>query len=143
MLTKLGCVVESAPDGRQGLGLLVGAAALPPADDRSDAHGAGEPFAPGAGAGPHAYDLVCLDNYMPVMTGEEAVRALRALGRDDLVVGASALADWSLWARRLMCARGRLHGDGAHGGSGELHRGGRGPRAGQTHNAQVCMRPAP
>ena len=34
------------------------------------------------------YDLISLDNYMPIMTGEEAVRELRALGRKDLVVGA-------------------------------------------------------
>ncbi|KAL0574212.1 hypothetical protein V5O48_007732 [Marasmius crinis-equi] len=42
------------------------------------------------------YDLVTLDNYMPVMTGEEAVRALRAAGRDDIfVVGitGNALSD--------------------------------------------------
>jgi CheY-like chemotaxis protein len=87
MLTKLGCVVESAVDGRQGLRMLVGADALPPLDD-DDGAGAGDPPAPGP-SGPREYDLICLDNYMPVMTGEETVRELRALGRGDLVVGES------------------------------------------------------
>lgn len=42
--------------------------------------------------GPNArtYDLISLDNDMPVMTGEEAVKALRESGRPDIfVVGMS------------------------------------------------------
>jgi CheY-like chemotaxis protein len=33
------------------------------------------------------YNFISLDYYMPVMTGEEAVRKLRAQGRKDLVIG--------------------------------------------------------
>ncbi|KAJ7023156.1 hypothetical protein C8F04DRAFT_1135181 [Mycena alexandri] len=39
------------------------------------------------GAVPHTYDLICLDNFMPVMTGEDAVKEIRAHARDDFVVG--------------------------------------------------------
>lgn len=39
------------------------------------------------GADPHTYDLICLDNFMPVMTGEDAVKEIRANDRDDFVVG--------------------------------------------------------
>lgn len=46
--------------------------------------------------GPDArtYDLISLDNDMPVMTGEDAVKAMREAGRHDVfVVGTcSALA---------------------------------------------------
>ena len=62
MLRRLGCVVDTANDGRQCFDILL------------------DP-------GVQTYDLISLDNYMPVMTGEEAVRELRALGRKDLVVG--------------------------------------------------------
>jgi len=70
MLTRLGCVVETAENGQLGLDKLVG----PPS---------------------HFYDLVCLDNAMPILSGEEVVRRLRSLGRTDLVVGCTgnALAD--------------------------------------------------
>ncbi|VDB95608.1 unnamed protein product [Peniophora sp. CBMAI 1063] len=67
MLTKLGCVVDTAEDGQQCLDAMLG------------------PESP-------KYDLVSLDNYMPVMTGEETVRRLRSLGRDDLVVGCTGNA---------------------------------------------------
>ncbi|KDQ58727.1 hypothetical protein JAAARDRAFT_206584 [Jaapia argillacea MUCL 33604] len=72
MLTKLGCVVETANDGQQCLDIL-----LKPQLD-------GDPF--------RTYDLISLDNQMPVMTGEEAVRKLRSLGRTDLVVGCTGNA---------------------------------------------------
>ena len=67
MLTKLGCLVDTADDGQQCLDAMLA------------------PDAP-------KYDLVSLDNYMPVMTGEETVRRLRSLGRDDLVVGCTGNA---------------------------------------------------
>ncbi|KAK4699327.1 hypothetical protein P7C70_g6934, partial [Phenoliferia sp. Uapishka_3] len=38
------------------------------------------------------YDVVFLDNQMPLMTGEEAVRTLREAGRDDYVVGCTGNA---------------------------------------------------
>lgn len=41
------------------------------------------------GPPPRTYDLICLDNFMPHVTGEEAVRELRENKRDDYVVGTS------------------------------------------------------
>lgn len=67
LLTKLGCIVETASDGRECLDLVL---------------------APNA----RRYDLICLDNFMPEMTGEEAVRELRAQDRDDFVVGCTGNA---------------------------------------------------
>ncbi|KAJ7826332.1 hypothetical protein B0H13DRAFT_2374478 [Mycena leptocephala] len=46
----------------------------------------------GVGADPHTYDLICLDNFMPVMTGEDAVKEIRANDRDDFVVGCTGNA---------------------------------------------------
>ncbi|KDQ09358.1 hypothetical protein BOTBODRAFT_529473 [Botryobasidium botryosum FD-172 SS1] len=42
--------------------------------------------------GPQYFDLISLDNAMPVMTGQEAVRKLRSAGRNDFVVGATGNA---------------------------------------------------
>ncbi|KAJ8095906.1 hypothetical protein PM082_015127 [Marasmius tenuissimus] len=39
------------------------------------------------------YDLVTLDNYMPVMTGEEAVKEIRNAGKDVFVVGCTGCLD--------------------------------------------------
>lgn len=62
MLTRQGCVVETAENGKQCLDIVTSPTA-------------------------RKYDLISLDNFMPVMTGEQAVRELRRLGRKDLVVG--------------------------------------------------------
>ncbi|KAJ7081771.1 hypothetical protein B0H15DRAFT_932791 [Mycena belliarum] len=67
LLTKLGCVVQTAKDGRECVDMVL----------------AGEP---------HTFDLICLDNFMPVMTGEEAVRELRANNRTDFIVGCTGNA---------------------------------------------------
>ena len=65
MLSRLGCTVETANDGKECLDILLGKG---PGSERQ-------------------FDLVSLDNCMPVMTGEETVRVLRQKGRKDLVVG--------------------------------------------------------
>lgn len=62
MLTRQGCEVDTAEDGKECLDIVT---------------------APGA----RQYDLISLDNFMPIMTGETCVRELRSLGRTDLVVG--------------------------------------------------------
>ena len=86
LLTKLGCVVETANDGKQFLDILLG------------------PL--GDGVGGKSYDLVSLDNQMPILSGEsihpfhstkkksncvfsgeEAIRHLRSKRRNDLVIG--------------------------------------------------------
>ncbi|KAJ7738386.1 hypothetical protein B0H16DRAFT_1379286 [Mycena metata] len=67
LLTKLGCVVHTAKDGQECVNMVLGAA-------------------------PRTYDLICLDNFMPVMTGEDAVKEIRAHARDDFVVGCTGNA---------------------------------------------------
>ncbi|EJD41678.1 hypothetical protein AURDEDRAFT_105975 [Auricularia subglabra TFB-10046 SS5] len=66
MLGKQGCAVETAVDGQECLDILI-------EQDRR-------------------FDLITLDNFMPHMSGEEAVRRLREAGRDDLVIGCTGNA---------------------------------------------------
>ena len=56
------CTIDTANDGQQFLDLM-------------------------ANPSTRSYDLICLDNYMPIKTGEQAVREFRALGRTELVIG--------------------------------------------------------
>ncbi|KAG9023299.1 hypothetical protein FRB95_013270 [Tulasnella sp. JGI-2019a] len=72
MLKRLGCEVETAENGQLALELLLG-------DDTPD-----HP--------PRFFDMISLDNAMPVMTGQNAVRRLRSAGRKDFVVGATGNA---------------------------------------------------
>ncbi|KAJ7032423.1 hypothetical protein C8F04DRAFT_959067 [Mycena alexandri] len=67
LLKKLGCVVHTAKDGQECVDMMLG-------------------------ADPNTYDLVCLDNFMPVMTGEEAVKQIRAHDRDEFIVGCTGNA---------------------------------------------------
>ncbi|TRM65619.1 histidine kinase [Schizophyllum amplum] len=67
LLQSMGAKVVTATDGQQCVDILLG----PPA---------------------RTFDLVCLDNSMPVMTGLEAVRKLRDAGRLDFVVGCTGNA---------------------------------------------------
>ncbi|KAJ7196860.1 hypothetical protein GGX14DRAFT_375677 [Mycena pura] len=67
LLRRLGCVVHTAEDGRQCVDMVLKAT-------------------------PHTYDLICLDNFMPVMTGEEAAKELRANDRNDFIVGCTGNA---------------------------------------------------
>lgn len=69
MLTRQGCLVDTAEDGQKFLDLVTSPTA-------------------------RKYDLISLDNFMPVMTGEQAVREFRALGRTDLVVGCTGMFHW-------------------------------------------------
>ncbi|KAL1733917.1 histidine kinase [Schizophyllum commune] len=67
LLQSMGAKVTTATDGQQCLDILLG-----PPERR--------------------FDLVCLDNSMPVMTGLEAVGKLRGAGRLDFVVGCTGNA---------------------------------------------------
>ncbi|KAH7870098.1 uncharacterized protein C8R40DRAFT_666463 [Lentinula edodes] len=60
-LQKKGCIVYTAQDGKECLDLVLGPDA-------------------------RTYDLISLDNDMPVMTGEDAVKAMREAGRHDVFV---------------------------------------------------------
>ncbi|KZO96568.1 hypothetical protein CALVIDRAFT_549576 [Calocera viscosa TUFC12733] len=72
MLNRLGCVVETAEDGQEALDILLGSIE--------------------ANKSPQLFDMISLDNAMPVLSGEDAVRKLRAEGRADLVVGCTGNA---------------------------------------------------
>ena len=59
MLSKMGCVIEEAENGRQAVEILTNAA-------------------------PGYYDLVFMDVQMPVLDGCSVTKEIRALGRPDL-----------------------------------------------------------
>ncbi|GAA5940056.1 uncharacterized protein JCM15063_001687 [Sporobolomyces koalae] len=111
MMSRLGCIVESAENGKIALDLML--APKPGAEgeitelphDEIDAAERGERLPikkkttfgfgvdPRSGVDAHKnFDIVFLDNQMPVMSGVQLVTKLRALGRDDLVVGVTANA---------------------------------------------------
>jgi CheY-like chemotaxis protein len=80
MLTRVGCVVDVAENGRAALdALTVSPLPTPPADS-------------GAPLVPTPFAVVFLDNQMPVMSGLDAVRAIRAAGRAAFVVGVTGNA---------------------------------------------------
>lgn len=72
MMTRLGCKVEETENGQLFLDILLGN--------------------PAEGKQPRYFDIVTLDNAMPVLTGEQAIRELRKAGRSDLIVGATGNA---------------------------------------------------
>ncbi|KAG9224045.1 hypothetical protein CCMSSC00406_0004339 [Pleurotus cornucopiae] len=81
MLSRIGCTVETAENGEAALAMILrsqySADALEnPEDETSN--------------GP--YDVVFMDNQMPVMSGLTAVAKLRALGRHDFIVGVTGNA---------------------------------------------------
>ncbi|KAI5118222.1 hypothetical protein M0805_000718 [Coniferiporia weirii] len=96
MLTRLGCSVMLAENGKVALekilggpvptGLLRGEAGASPADAAAPGIEETQPE--------HIYhfDVVFLDNQMPIMSGLDTVTVLRALGRKDLVVGVTGNA---------------------------------------------------
>lgn len=114
MLTRLGCDVVVAENGYEAVTSVIGyeiphdlpspdAFSLPGDDleehlELSDMLKVSEQERV-----PHDYDVIFLDNRMPIMSGFEAVAALRRLGRDELVVGVTgayiiyvgALGVWS------------------------------------------------
>ncbi|KAJ7119898.1 hypothetical protein C8R43DRAFT_1241693 [Mycena crocata] len=55
-------------------------------------HGPGRSASTWYCSDPYNYDLICLDNFMPVMTGQEAVKELRANKRLDFIVGYTGLS---------------------------------------------------
>lgn len=72
MMARLGCQVEDAENGQMFLDIVLG-------NEEQ-------------GRAPKHFDIVTLDNAMPVMTGEQAIKHFRKAGRSDLVVGATGNA---------------------------------------------------
>lgn len=82
MMARLGCTVQEAENGQMFLDILLGSEG-----SQSPSDGEVTTSTP-----PQYFDIVTLDNAMPVMTGEQAIRVLRAAGRNDFVVGATGNA---------------------------------------------------
>ncbi|GAA5965270.1 hypothetical protein JCM21900_006071 [Sporobolomyces salmonicolor] len=106
MMLRLGCKVETAENGKIALDLLLApaesddSAGMAKLDDVDAAERgvkrqkkAGFGLDPRSGVEAHKnFDITFLDNQMPVCSGLQVVTKLRALGRDDLVVGVTANA---------------------------------------------------
>ena len=91
MLTRIGCTVEMAENGKAALDMTVGAknpfTFQPSSDDRPR-----KVRTPYLREEEPKYDVIFLDNQMPVMSGVEMVRRLRELKRKDFVVGVTGNA---------------------------------------------------
>ncbi|KAF9497205.1 hypothetical protein BDN71DRAFT_1388282 [Pleurotus eryngii] len=81
MLSRLGCTVETAENGETALAMII----------RSQ-HSGDAPENPEGEMSTGPYDVVFMDNQMPVMSGLTAVAKLRALGRHDFIVGVTGNA---------------------------------------------------
>ncbi|TDL26135.1 hypothetical protein BD410DRAFT_784176 [Rickenella mellea] len=80
MLTRLGCLVSTAENGAVALELIFNTQG-----QVSNSNGSQRPDA-------QTYDVVFLDNQMPVLSGLETVSKLREVGRTELVVGVTGNA---------------------------------------------------
>ncbi|KAG9014389.1 hypothetical protein FRB94_012795 [Tulasnella sp. JGI-2019a] len=86
MLTRNGCNVETAENGKMALDLATSARnpfefTTPPTDAKPR-----KVQTPYAREDATRYDLIFLDNQMPIMSGVDMVRKLRSLGRSDYYV---------------------------------------------------------
>lgn len=86
MLTRLGCRVSTAENGAVALDLIMGDRPTPSSEEMSS---------PSLGFASNSaplqdeprYEVVFLDNQMPVLSGLDTVSKLREAGRSDFVVG--------------------------------------------------------
>lgn len=97
LLTRIGCVVTTAENGVKALEILLGPIFTPSESATPSTILPGTPGTSGSGAEgivsqPRTFDVVFLDNQMPLMSGLEAIARLRAAGREDLVVGVTGNA---------------------------------------------------
>jgi len=112
MLTRLGCTVDTAENGKLALEKIlhgsppsgtptpgVSEHSGPPMFDQNVQQPSGGPSYSPANGPPSVqqmhwmnFDIVFLDNQMPVMSGLDTVRTIRSKGRSDLVVGVTGNA---------------------------------------------------
>ncbi|CAE7184079.1 unnamed protein product [Rhizoctonia solani] len=106
MLTRLGCTVENAENGQIALDMLLAPLPTPQSQRTQSSAGFPSPLSasmdqptPVSGAtsggweyGESKYDIVFLDNHMPICSGVEVARRLRQLDRKDFVVGVTGNA---------------------------------------------------
>ncbi|PCH36400.1 hybrid sensor histidine kinase [Wolfiporia cocos MD-104 SS10] len=91
MLTRIGCRVMTAENGEIALEMILGSGqhATPSSEDTGSA-GLSADASPGGDE--YRYQVIFLDNQMPVLSGLEAVSKLREMGRRDFVVGVTGNA---------------------------------------------------
>ncbi|KAL0954020.1 hypothetical protein HGRIS_005174 [Hohenbuehelia grisea] len=109
MLTRIGCDVSTADNGEVAVGMILESDIAVKADGGEDEGVVPQqakmnlatdisPAAASSSSGSREvprrwrYDVVFMDNQMPVMSGLDAVRKLRRLGRTDFVVGVTGNA---------------------------------------------------
>ncbi|CAE6458231.1 unnamed protein product [Rhizoctonia solani] len=106
MLTRLGCTVENAENGQIALDMLLAPLPTPQSQRTQSSAGFPSPLSasidqptlasgtPSGGweYGESKYDIVFLDNHMPICSGVEVARRLRQLDRKDFVVGVTGNA---------------------------------------------------
>ncbi|KLO12174.1 hypothetical protein SCHPADRAFT_829937 [Schizopora paradoxa] len=95
MLARLGCDVDIAENGKIALEKILGDN-IPQGASLEPGAPIGLQFHPGlatpSDTHEYIYDVVFLDNQMPVMSGLDTVNVLRSLGRRDLVIGVTGNA---------------------------------------------------
>ncbi|KAJ7625491.1 hypothetical protein FB45DRAFT_921577 [Roridomyces roridus] len=89
MLIRLGCVVETAENGQVAL-VCLGAMATPASEGSTSSTNRGPILE--RPQSDEKYDIVFLDNQMPLVSGVNAILKLREQGRQDFVVGVTGNA---------------------------------------------------
>lgn len=94
-LSRLGCHVSTAENGEIALEMIIGRTFRKRqgfSDDLPSGSLSEDPGQDDDGSTPGCYDVVFLDNQMPIMSGLEVVAKLREMGRHDFVVGVTGKA---------------------------------------------------
>ncbi|KAG8909695.1 hypothetical protein FRC00_009629 [Tulasnella sp. 408] len=89
MLTRNGCKVSTSDNGRSGLEMALGVST--PFLSRSPTPSL-DLLHPPPSSPPQRWDIMFVDNQMPIMSGVEMVRNLRMLGRKDMLIGVTGNA---------------------------------------------------
>ncbi|KAF8216735.1 hypothetical protein K438DRAFT_1797735 [Mycena galopus ATCC 62051] len=91
MLMRLGCAVETAENGHAAL-MAIGAMATPASEGTTGSCNLGPILERPNPPNDERFDLIFLDNQMPLLSGIKAVAKLREWGRTDFVVGVTGNA---------------------------------------------------
>lgn len=92
-LSRLGCNVSTAENGEIALDMIVGGSSLEDRNTNTKPHLTAAVMLDGPSTRhddtsvTYNYDVIFLDNQMPILSGLETVTKLRDMGRHDFVVG--------------------------------------------------------
>ena len=92
MLNRLGCEVSTAENGQIAFELITGDGRTPSSEGCGPPGMQLSPIRERLDRGAPRYELVFLDNQMPVLSGLELVAKLRDMGRSDFIVGVTGNA---------------------------------------------------